>query len=126
MSAVQLDQRLADTIQRLLSRYALPADCLIIEVTENAMMRNPSAQEVFTALKRIGVRLAVDDYGRGHSSLDCLLRLPLDIPKLDRIFVAEGIEDAEAHRLLVELGCDHFQGFHLGRPAPASAPACTS
>jgi EAL domain-containing protein (putative c-di-GMP-specific phosphodiesterase class I) len=104
---------------------------------------------VMTALDDLGVRLAVDDYGTGYSSLEYLLTLPISEIKLDRAFskhvvtelrataivrstidlthalglrmVAEGVEDEGTLFILRELGCDRVQGWHLGRPMPAVA-----
>ena len=114
------------------------------------MMRNPElAQAVMQALADLGVQLAVDDYGTGYSSLEYLLKLPINEIKLDRAFcadivtelrataivrstvdlthalglrmVAEGVEDEGTLFVLRELGCDLVQGWHLGRPMPAPA-----
>jgi EAL domain-containing protein (putative c-di-GMP-specific phosphodiesterase class I) len=98
-------------------------------------------------LSAMGLRLSIDDYGTGHSSLAYLRRLPVQELKIDRSFithlaeddddlqvvrstielahhlglrvVAEGIEDARSLALLQLHGCDLAQGFHLGRPVPA-------
>jgi EAL domain-containing protein (putative c-di-GMP-specific phosphodiesterase class I) len=98
-------------------------------------------------LAAMGIRLSIDDYGTGHSSLAYLRRLPVHELKIDRSFithlaendddlqvvrstidlahhlglrvVAEGIEDAGSLKLLQTYGCDLAQGFYLGRPAPA-------
>jgi EAL domain-containing protein (putative c-di-GMP-specific phosphodiesterase class I) len=97
----------------------------------------------------MGIELSIDDYGTGHSSLAYLRRLPVHELKIDRAFiqhladddndaqivrstielahslglrvVAEGVEDAGTLTLLQTQGCDQVQGFHLGRPVPASA-----
>jgi EAL domain-containing protein (putative c-di-GMP-specific phosphodiesterase class I) len=104
---------------------------------------------VMQALSELGVNLSVDDYGTGYSSLEYLLKLPIDEIKLDRTFsahlvhesrsvaivrstvdlthalglrmVVEGVEDARTLAILAELGCDLVQGWHLGRPMPADA-----
>jgi len=98
-------------------------------------------------LADLGITLAIDDFGIGYSSLTTLQRLPLHRLKIDRCFInnlsgntadrtivkatigmahelglnclAEGVETAEQQRILLELGCDFFQGFGLGRPLPA-------
>jgi EAL domain-containing protein (putative c-di-GMP-specific phosphodiesterase class I) len=108
----------------------------------------PRARSVLAALSKLGVRLAIDDFGSGNSSFGHLRQLPIDVLKIDRSFVltmfendddavivratidlghnlgvdvvAEGVETEEAARRLTALGCDTLQGYHLGRPQPAS------
>ena len=142
------DEGLVKIVATALLRHGLPPEALTIEITETAMMRNPElAQDVMHALADLGVRLAVDDYGTGYSSLEYLLKLPITEIKLDRAFcahivtelrataivrstidlthalglrmVAEGVEDEGTLFILNELGCDLVQGWHLGRPMPA-------
>ncbi|WP_375191500.1 EAL domain-containing protein [Marinobacter sp.] len=104
-----------------------------------------------TALRETGIRIAMDDFGTGYSSMAYLSSLPFDEVKIDKAFVqkaehdvsrsewviietiitlshklgmkvvAEGVETAEQHRLLSELGCDRFQGFYFGRPVDVDA-----
>ncbi len=144
------DEGLVKIVASALLRHDLPPEALTIEITETAMMRNPQlAQTVMQALAELGVRLAVDDYGTGYSSLEYLLKLPITEIKLDQAFcahivtelrataivrstidlthalglrmVAEGVEDEGTLFILSELGCDLVQGWHLGRPMPAGS-----
>jgi len=143
-----LDTELPSQIADMLAIRGLPGDALVIEVTETTLLVNP--ERAFTTLQRLrelGVRVSIDDYGTGYSSLARLRELPVDELKLDRSFVAdlhqdarasaivestirlahslnltivaEGVEDSQTQRLLESLGCDVGQGYHFGRPAPA-------
>jgi EAL domain-containing protein (putative c-di-GMP-specific phosphodiesterase class I) len=123
---------------------------LTIEVTESAVLSDIEATVAqLEAVRRLGARVSLDDFGTGYSSLAYLQRLPVDELKIDRSFVAaiaddsvsaaivasvldlahavglevvaEGVETAEQLDLLRRLGCDHAQGYHLARPAPAAA-----
>lgn len=142
LSDVALPRQVADA----LARHGVPAEALVLEVTETGILLDPvRADGVIATLRDLGVALAVDDYGTGHASLSYLKRLDIDELKVDKSFVsdmgsdrndfiivrstialardlglrvvAEGIEDAETMTVLRELGCDVGQGFHLGRPA---------
>ena len=105
--------------------------------------------EALGRLRRLGVRLAIDDFGSGHTSLGYLRRLPVDEVKIDKSFVkamptsaadaaivraavdlghslglavvAEGVEDADTWRTLANLGCDQVQGYYLSHPLPPAA-----
>lgn len=149
--AVNLSARLlncpdiVDLVEAALKRAKLAAGHLILEVTESALMADPErAQATLSALKGLGVRLAIDDYGTGYSSLAYLSDLKADELKIDKRFVqfaaenasdrtivestialahnlglkvvAEGVEDERAYRLLRRLGCDTGQGFHFAKP----------
>ena len=150
LSARQIDDpRIVETVEAILSRTGLPPEYLTLEITESALMEDAaSALGVLQALKEIGVLLAIDDFGTGYSSLSYLQRFPLDILKVDRLFVealgvnaegeeivsavinlahalglevvAEGVETAEQLQILRELGCDLAQGFLFSRPLPAT------
>lgn len=135
---------------RVLGETRLRPDCLKLEVTEEALAVDEEKSAAFlTSIKEIGVRIALDDFGVGYSSLGRLYRLPLDGLKLDRSFIsglgseqhaeafvravvalatelglsvtAEGIETEQQLRLASALGCDYGQGYLLGRPMPAFA-----
>jgi EAL domain-containing protein (putative c-di-GMP-specific phosphodiesterase class I) len=122
---------------------------LKLELTESLLVDNvDEVITKMRALKEIGVGWSLDDFGTGYSSLSYLKRLPLDQLKIDQSFVrdllsdpddaviaraivalghslgmqviAEGVETAAQREMLAELGCDAYQGYHFGRPAPAS------
>ncbi|MCI3927479.1 bifunctional diguanylate cyclase/phosphodiesterase [Paenibacillus sp. TRM 82003] len=143
------DPRLPDRVQRLLAERDLPAHLLEIEITEDFLMADRErAQVILDGLRRRGVRVAVDDYGTGYSSLAYLRQLPVDDLKLDRSFVtdlgsdpralaivrstimlahslglrlvAEGVEDAETCRELTDAGCDVVQGWYFSKALPAA------
>ncbi len=131
----------------LLAEHNVPASLLTLEITEDGMIREPDRP--LAGLKRLsemGVRLAVDDFGAGYSSLSHLRRLPVHEVKIDRSFVegmatdegdlaivravvalarhfglvvvAEGVESERTVGLLEDLGCDMGQGFLFSRPLP--------
>ncbi|GAA2520900.1 putative bifunctional diguanylate cyclase/phosphodiesterase [Winogradskya humida] len=144
------DPDLPHQVLALLAANAVPPSLLHLEITESAVMTDPQrAMLVLRDLRDAGIQLSLDDFGTGHSSMSYLQRLPVDELKIDRSFikdlvtnrgdqvlvrslidlahnlglrvVAEGVEDEQSLGLLRELGCDVAQGYHLGRPAPASA-----
>jgi diguanylate cyclase (GGDEF)-like protein len=153
VSARQLaDPGLAGTVAEALTRWALPAGNLILEITETAVMADPSAAgQMLERLDALGVQLALDDFGVGHSSLGQLARaLPISMLKLDRSFVAgmtderdrgivqaaaalsdaldldsvaEGVETSQQAGALAEMGFHYAQGFHFGRPADRDSTA---
>jgi EAL domain-containing protein (putative c-di-GMP-specific phosphodiesterase class I) len=131
-----------------LGRSGIGATRLTIEITEDTVVGDPElCGRVLSMLRRVGVRLSLDDYGTGYSSLSMLRQLPLDELKLDRSFglaadldpragaivrstaalarelgltlVAEGIETAETMALLRECGCQVAQGFLFATALPA-------
>jgi diguanylate cyclase (GGDEF)-like protein len=150
LSARELcDQTLVDDVTTILNETGLAPTSLRLEITESAALADiEKTIATLTALRALGVRLAVDDFGTGYSSLSHLRQLPFDTVKIDRSFVRGIDRDAEAaaivqavtalaHALrldvtaegveteaeLVEvtrLGCDRVQGFLVGRPAPPS------
>jgi diguanylate cyclase (GGDEF)-like protein len=148
VSARQLrDERLCDHVARAMVKYNLPANALCIEITESLLVENLTAiAETLATLRGFGVRIAIDDFGTGYSSLAYLRRLPVDEIKIDRQFisnlgqdrsddslvaailamanslgytsVAEGVETELQMNRLVELGCEHAQGFAFATPVP--------
>lgn len=142
------DMELPASILALLAESGVAPQDLILEITESAVMTNPSnGLTILTELDRMGVTLAIDDFGTGYSSLAYLKRLPVDELKIDKSFVtdmeendndavivrstidlahnlglkvtAEGVETRGAWDLLEILGCDNSQGYFMGRPMPA-------
>ena len=143
-----LDRDLVSVIDAALRHSNVPAAMLCIELTEGALMEDPArASATLHALRQLGVRLAMDDYGTGYSSLAYIKDLALDEIKIDRSFVsaidassqnaaivrstielghslgmsvlAEGVETEEELRYLQEIGCDYAQGYRISRPMPA-------
>lgn len=147
VSAYQLtNASLAKFIDDTLSYYSLPPDALDIEITESIFYaENKNIADNINKLHEIGVRLLLDDFGTGFSSLSTLHGLPFDIIKIDRSFmdinhprkrimtqtiidmaknfgmktIAEGVEDQDAVSFLRSHGCDYAQGFHYQRPVAA-------
>ncbi|HSJ30186.1 MAG TPA: EAL domain-containing protein [Longimicrobiales bacterium] len=144
------DAELPEYVERTLEAHGLEPSRLVIEVTESAAMRDPTRTAgVLEALHRLGVMIALDDFGVGHSSLAYLKLFPVDLLKLDRCFiqgvgsdpreeqlieimislahrigakvVAEGVEEQGQMDWLRRAGCDYVQGFLIGRPAPPEA-----
>jgi diguanylate cyclase (GGDEF)-like protein len=143
-----LDAQFPVEVQAALARHALPPQALVLEVTENSVMSDPvRINDVLARLGELGVRLSLDDYGTGYSSLAHLNTLPVCEVKIDRSFVgrmgssrgdaaivestiqlannlgiravAEGVEDEATWERLIELGCELVQGYALSRPVPA-------
>jgi len=144
-----IDHDFPAQVEALLTYHRLPADALVLEVTEALVLQDRErAVDVLTRLRGLGVRLSIDDYGTGYSSLAYLSDLPVSELKLDRAFitgmtnssqrtaivtstvqlahalgldlVAEGVEDAKTLAALCDVGCDLAQGDHLSRPVPAA------
>jgi EAL domain-containing protein (putative c-di-GMP-specific phosphodiesterase class I) len=135
------------TVDEVLEQTGIPADTLILEVTESMMIDNlEEGQRTLQALRDRGVKLAIDDFGTGYSSLTYLQGLPVDYLKLDKSMidvigeakgahvtratidlarglglksVAEGVEELSQRQLLKQMGCDLIQGYWLSRPLPA-------
>jgi diguanylate cyclase len=144
-----LDPGLVDDVRSALQRHGLEASSLELEITESSAMVNPRRSiQVLGALSELGVKLSIDDYGTGHSSLAYLQKLPVGRLKIDHSFVtgmmvdrasaaivdstielarvlhfevvAEGVEDDEILLRLRDMKCGSAQGFNLGPPVTAS------
>jgi diguanylate cyclase (GGDEF)-like protein len=112
------DPALVDDVRAALAAADLPAEALLLEITEGALMQDPDrAARTLAALRALGVRVAVDDFGTGYSSLGYLQQFPIDVLKIDRAFVAAlgaaggarphrrpGVDDAALVRAIVHLG----------------------
>jgi diguanylate cyclase (GGDEF)-like protein/PAS domain S-box-containing protein len=138
------------SIRRLLAEASLPPQRLLLEITESLLLRDDdNVWHDLQRLRRLGVRIAIDDFGTGYSALSYLQQVPLDVVKLDRMFihnmtvsaqqrrlvegivsltevlglhvVAEGIETGDELDLAKQAGCAYGQGYLFGRPMPADA-----
>jgi len=149
LSPYQLRGECTDALMTILERTGFPADWFEFEVTETLLVEEGGlALRELTEMRAVmGMSIAMDDFGTGHSSLSQLKFLPIGKLKIDRSFVndlpadtndaaiaraiilmahtlglevvAEGVETVEQHRFLCESGCDHLQGFLYGKPMPA-------
>jgi diguanylate cyclase (GGDEF)-like protein len=137
-------------VARVLDRTAMDPTALVLEMTEDIIIEDTErAIASFNALKDLGVRIALDDFGTGYSSLSYLLRLPVNILKIDQTFiagighpqtgavivsavtnlahslgltvVAEGVETQHQHESIAHIGCDLAQGYYYAAPMPAGA-----
>jgi diguanylate cyclase (GGDEF)-like protein/PAS domain S-box-containing protein len=137
--------RLPGLVMRALQETGLDPHRLVLELTETALLgMTPTAQAELDTLVHMGIRLAIDDFGAGYSSLKHLVDVPASFVKIDRSFVAamgesdasiavvsavislchalgvsvvaEGIEEEPQRGLLASLGCSYGQGYLLGRP----------
>jgi diguanylate cyclase len=142
-----LDASLPDRVSQLLAEAEVEPERLEIEITETAIMTDQvRARQVLERLSQLGLKLTLDDYGIGYSSLSYLRSLPIDTIKIDKSFVlgmtsdqddaaivkstielghnlglevvAEGIETPEIWNQLRQLGCNIAQGYHIARPCP--------
>jgi len=149
LSVTQLQQTdLVDTVRGILEETGLPARLLELEITESSAMHSPETSiRVLYELKKLGIRISLDDFGTGHSSLSYLKRFPVDTLKIDQSFVqdttsdpdaaaivtaiiamahslrlkviAEGVEFTEQANFLRRHACDQMQGFLITPPVNA-------
>lgn len=141
------DEGLLDDIKAVLAETGMDPHLLELEITESLLMRDvEKTLNILTSFKDLGVRIAIDDFGVGYSSLTALRQFPIDTIKIDRSYirevatgggerdltaaiiamgrtlsltvVAQGVETREQVDLLREQSCDEFQGFYFNRPMP--------
>ncbi len=144
------DPGLVDQVAAILHHADVSPQSLELEITESVIMADPErGLDILTRLNGMGVRLSVDDFGTGHSSLTYLRKLPVQSIKIDRSFVgpmvkspddavivrsiielahtlgfkvvAEGVETQETWDHLAQLGCNEAQGYYMSRPLAAEA-----
>jgi diguanylate cyclase (GGDEF)-like protein len=142
------DDHLVEDIASILAETGMDAHLLELEIAEGLLIRDVSKTlRILTALKALGVRLAIDDFGAGYSSLTTLQQFPLDTIKIDRSFirditstvadsnltqaviamgrslsltvVAQGVETRDQAEFLRQHACDELQGFYFNKPLAA-------
>ena len=146
VSALQIQRpNFANEVAEVLQKAGLSPKQLVVELTESALMLSPDqGSYAMEQLQQMGVGIAMDDFGTGHSSLNYISVLPISLIKIDRSFVencakretdasiltaivtmghalglkvlAEGVETKEQERILIDRGCDEVQGFLYSRP----------
>ena len=145
-----VDDVLLGQVVGLLAEHGVRPELLELEVTETAIMTEPAtARQLLEALSRLGIRISIDDFGVGYTSIGQITSLPVDELKIDRSFVttmdvdpdnelivrsivelghnldltivAEGVETEDVLTALATVGCDVAQGYHLSRPLPVAA-----
>ncbi len=144
-----IDIQLPEDVDKLLKQWRVPASSLELEITESVLMADPTrAREVVSRLGALGVKVSIDDFGSGYSSLGYLNRLAVNDLKIDKSFVlnmiedagdavivqstidlahnlglevvAEGVETQQAYDRLRSMGCDTAQGYFISRPMPGA------
>lgn len=143
-----VDPRLPSVVAAALRRHCLAPDRIAFEITETSLISRPEdAKRILAELSSLGVNIAVDDFGTGYATLTLLQVVPFNALKIDRSFVAdvtidgpgtelvryttqlahamgkvvvaEGVESADQWAALERMGCDHAQGYTIGRPMSA-------
>ncbi|MDF1758133.1 MAG: EAL domain-containing protein [Legionellaceae bacterium] len=150
VSAVQLaDKKFSEKIKSIVKKYNLSNEDIRIELTESVLMKNfEETVDILKKLRKDGFTISLDDFGTGFSSLNYLLKLPIDEVKIDQSFVksmienddamvmiesiiklcikmgfevvAEGVEDKRQLSLLTSFGCNTFQGYYFSKPVSPS------
>ena len=136
-----------DVITSLVKKYGIDPARLRLEITESAIMNNPTENiRTISSLRDFGFTIEMDDFGSGYSSLNMLKDMPVDVLKLDMVFlgktsdyakskiilssvvnmannlnmhpITEGVETKEQRDMLLEMGCKLFQGYYFSKPVP--------
>lgn len=148
VSRVHLQKmHILEFVKGLLEEFQIPCSLVEFELTESIYLDNTEqALELIKGLHKLGIKVSMDDFGSGYSSLNLLSKLPIDIIKLDRVFLkegemqesdriiiscvvdmakklkitslCEGVETREQSNYLKEVGCQMQQGFYFSRPIP--------
>ena len=148
VSRVHLNKmHILEYVKELFEEYKIPSDLIEFELTESIYLDNTKkALELVDGLHKLGAKVSMDDFGSGYSSLNLLSRLPIDIIKLDKVFLkddnlqesdkiiiscvidmakrlqitslCEGVETLEQSDYLKEAGCQIQQGYYFSRPIP--------
>jgi diguanylate cyclase (GGDEF)-like protein len=139
------ESRIVDDVRQALADSGLPADRLVLEITETVLAEDLLAIEHLCTLREMGIRVSIDDFGTGYNSVGRLQQLPFDLIKIDRSYldistersrtllelmittahafgvpaIVEGVERPAQLEALRAIGCEAVQGFHLARPMPA-------
>ena len=149
ISAIDLiDSKLVGFVQQMVDEYNVPTGCLMLEVTESAIMSDPeNAIAALAKLKKMGIQLSIDDFGTGYSSMEQLKRTPVNELKIDKSFVleltannedviivksitdlahnlglsvvAEGVENIESLDMLAEMSVETAQGYYISKAMDA-------
>ena len=140
---------LCSRLKQLIARYQVPPEFIEIELTEDLLAEDiDGVVEVINAIRKMGIKVSMDDFGSGYSSFNVLKRIPLDVLKLDKAFMddidsadkediiisslidmskrmglkvlCEGVENAEQVDFLANAGCDMIQGYFFSKPVDIS------
>lgn len=142
------NNQFVDYIRSLLEKYKVPAELLEFELTESICLEGlPSVVNTLQWLKQQNIKISIDDFGSGYSSLEVLTRLPISVLKLDKVFmkkdlsnndkiiissivemarllgldvICEGVEEDAQRIFLIEACCEKLQGFLFSKPVPVS------
>lgn len=142
-----VNSSLVNEVHDAIVKYQIPPHYLKLEITESALVDDASSvKKIVALLKSMGIKIALDDFGTGYSSLGYLIEFPVDILKVDKVFVdslhtedkrrelmrhilsiarslgmssiVEGVEHEEQVAILKQLSCDQIQGYYFYKPMP--------